>query len=354
MNKRVAILEIGGSHDECILSQLIGLKNAGAWVVFCGTKQMFEKNSQFQQYVDAFHEVVLPKSTIGDFFEMVRLNKWFVKNNIDCVIANTAQGGHVRNLCITASSKVKFFGIIHTIKMLNGSFTQRLISKKIKTYFVLNDTLKKYVGEKNGLKIYSFYPLDYPQTSTTAHKKVENEFRIAVIGGVENRRKDLNGFIELAKTTPQNVHFYFLGKSNPDLEEVKQFTHQLTTNALTNRVHLFSDFVSEEDFDACLQSTDGILPLVHPDTPSADEYFSRQISGAINIAFSYKIPMMIHQHYRDWEDFRYGVTFYDLGNFQSAFNDFTINHSVLKMQLLSNPKFDVAFQNKRFAEIVLG
>src|SRR5690606_31802813 len=112
-------------------------------------------------YSDEFHEVVLPQSMFGDFFAMVHLNKWLVKNKIDCVVANTAQGGHIRNLCLTASSHVKFFGIIHTIKLLKGSFTQVLISKKIKNYFVLNDTLKKYAGGQEGLTIHSFYPLSY-------------------------------------------------------------------------------------------------------------------------------------------------------------------------------------------------
>lgn len=352
MQKRIAILEIGGSHDECILSQLIGLKESGAWIVFCGTKEMFEKNSRFQYYSDEFHEVVLPKSMFGDFFSMVRLNKWFVKNKIDCVIANTAQGGHIRNLCLTASSNVKFFGIIHTIKLLKGSFTQRLISKKIKDYFVLNDTLKRYAGEKNGINIHSFYPLSYPNFYTKIDKP-EGECWISVIGGVEYRRKDLNGFVEMVKTTEEHVHFYFLGKSNRGSDEVKQFEKHLKESNLSHRVHLFNDFMNEDDFDAYLKQTDGILPLVHPNTPSAGEYFSRQISGAINVAFSYKIPMMIHERYQDWEDFGKGVIFYNSETFEERFQQFQENIPDLKEQLKSNSKLSPDFQNQRFAEIVL-
>lgn len=352
MQKRVAILEIGGSHDECILSQLIGLKQSGAWIVFCGTKEMFEKNSQFQYYSDEFHEVILPKSMVGDFFAMIRLNKWFVQQKIDCVIANTAQGGHIRNLCLTASSKVKFFGIIHTIKLLKGSFTQNLISKKINEYFVLNDTLKKYAGKQNGINIHSFYPLSYPNFYTKIDKP-EGEFWISVIGGVEYRRKDLTGFVAMAKATEEHVHFYFLGKSSKDSDEVKQFKKHLKESNLSHRVHLFNNFMSEEDFDAYLKQTDGILPLVHLNTPSAEEYFSRQISGAINVAFSYKIPMMIHEHYQDWEDFSQGVIFYKIETFDKQFQQFQENIPNLKEQLKSNPKFSSDFQNQRFAKIVL-
>lgn len=352
MQKKVAILEIGGSHDECILSQLIGLKSAGAWIVFCGTKEMFEKNSQFASYFDAFREVVLPRSTFGDFFAMVQLNKWFKKHKIDVVIANTAQGGHVRNLCLTASSNIKFVGLIHTIKMLNGSFTQSLISRKIKTYFVLNDTLKRYVGPKPGLEIHSFYPLNYPSFNLTIEKQ-NDHFWVAIIGGVENRRKDLNGFLEMAKQTSGHVHFYFLGKSNMESDEVKAFVSSLQEYNLQHRVHLFDAFVSEAEMDAYLQKTDAIFPLVHPNTPSADEYFTRQISGAINVAFSYKIPMMIHEAYQDWEDFQTGVVFYKMENFHNQWEVFQTNHSELKNQLIENPKFSSEIQNQRFAEIVL-
>lgn len=352
MSQKVAIFEIGGSHDECILSQLIALKNAGATTVFCGSRSMFVKNSQFANYTDEFHEVVLPHSMIGDFKAMIRLNKWFVKNNISTVIANTAQGGHVRNLCLTASKKVKFYGLIHTIKMLDGSFTQSLISKKIKDYFVLNDTLKKYIGEKKGITISSFYPLNYP-TFDNEVAKPNNQIWISIIGGVESRRKDLEGFIEMAKAVPDHVHFYFLGKSNTVSDEVRQFIEQLEANNLSERVHLFEHFISEQQFDAFLKQTDAIFPLVHPNTPSAEEYFSRQISGAINVAFSYKIPMMIHEQYQDWEDFKSGVVFYNLNNFDTQFGVFMDEIDALKSQLVNNQKFSTSVQNQNFAKIVL-
>lgn len=352
MQKRVAIVEIGGSHDECILSQLVSLKEAGAWVVLCGTKDILEKNSTFKKYLDSFHEVTLPKSAIGDFLEMVRLNRWFKKNKIDRVIANTAQGGHIRNLCITSSPKIQFFGFIHTIKMLESSFTQSIISKKIKDYFVLNDTLKRYSKKTKNRNVYSFYPLNYPHFNLTIPKP-ENEFWIAIIGGVESRRKDLNGFIELAKLTPKNVHFHFLGKSKLETDEVHQFLKEINENKLSNRIKLFDNFLTEEAFDGYLQKTDAIFPLVHPYTPSADEYFKRQISGAINIAFSYKIPMLIHENYQDWEDFKDGVIFYNLSNFGERFSTFQTSVLTLKNQLIANPKFSAEFQNKHFAKIIL-
>jgi len=352
MQKRVAIVEIGGSHDECILSQVMGLKDEGAWIVFCGSRAVFEKNSLFAHYFDAFHEVILPKTMLGDVGAMRDLNKWFVREKIDVVVCNTAQGGHVRNLALSANRKVKFVGIIHTIKMLQGSFTQKLISTKIKEYFVLNDALLRKVEPVSGLKLHSFYPLNYPRFESQLEKSTNQKW-IAIIGGVENRRKDLVGFVEMAKQTGEDVHFYFLGKSDTQKQEVIDFKSILAQEGLEKRVHLFDSFLSEQEMDAHLSQMDGIFPLVHPNTPSAEEYFSRQISGGINIAFSYKIPMMIHEDYSSWEDFQKGVVFYSLANFSDRWKFFQHSHADLIEELKVNTKFDSAAQNQLFAHLVL-
>lgn len=352
MQVKVAIVEVGDSHDECILSQLIALKKSGAWIAFCSSKELFQKNSEFVKYIDDFYEVTFPKTMLGDFMAMLKLNQWFQKTGVKKVIANTAQGGHIRNLCLTASKKIQFYGIVHTIKLLNESFTQRLISKKIKTYFVLNDELQKRIASQKGIEIHTFYPLSYPHFKQTKNKS-PNEIWIGIVGGVENRRKDLAGFLKMAQQTPENVHFYFLGKSNLDLSEVQIFIQQIKDYQLSKRVHYFIDFLQEQDFNAYLNGLDGIFPLVHPNTESAKEYFSRQISGAINLAFSYKIPMMIHESYSYWEDFQSGVIFYNLAHFQKQFNTFIEQKKELKNQLTKHPKFNEKQQNNRFAEIVL-
>lgn len=349
---KIAIVEIGGSHDECILSQVIALKKKGCWLVFCSTREMYERNSLFATLFDEFHEVNLPKSMIGDFLAMRNLNKWFVRSSISKVILNTAQGGHVRNLCLTSHRSVAFFGIIHTIKMLDKSFTQSLISRKVKHYFVLNDTLKKRVHSPKGISIHSFYPLDYPSYDQKIEKP-KTAFWVTIIGGVEFRRKDLSGFISFAKTTAAHVKFIFLGKSDEHHEDVIQFKSMINTNGIDSKMVLFNEFVDQETFDATLKVTDCILPLIHPNTPSAEEYFNRQISGAINVAFSYGIPMMIHEAYSEWEDFQSGVQFYNLSNQSEQFVELMQRKNEFVEALKLNPKFSKNLQNEKFAKVIL-
>lgn len=200
--------------------------------------------------------------------------------------------------------------------------------------------------------MHSFYPLSYPSFNESIEKP-SNTTWIGIVGGVEFRRKDLTGFIKIAQLTPKNVSFIFLGKSNPFSEDVIKFKQLCKASAIEDRVVLFEDIVKERLFDAYLKQMDGIFPLVHPETPSSEEYFSRQISGAINIAFSYKIPMMIHEEYRNWEDFKNGVVFYNLSNFSEKMIEFLTQLSDLKTALKNNPKFSSDFQNQQFARVVL-
>lgn len=349
---KVAIFEIGGSHDECILTQLIALKNAGCYVAFCSTKELYERNLKFKELFDEFKEVVLPRTMLGDFRAMRDLNNWLEKEGFTKLIANTGQGGHVRNLSLTAPKTIEFFGIIHTIKMLQGSFTQNLISKKIKQYFVLNDTLLEKENYKKA-KVSVFYPIDFPRFDTTIDKPSQ-EFWIGIIGGLEFRRKDLSGFVAFAKNVPEHVRFIFLGKSDVKHPDVIAFMQMVEEAGITNKIKWFEHFVEQEEFDAYCKSFDAILPLIHPHTPSADEYFTRQIPGSINVAFGYGIPMMIHERYKDWSDFDKGCVFYNLENMNAQLLDLIKNVNTLQQDLQSVEKFKSEYQQKKFASIILG
>lgn len=349
----VAIIEIGGSHDECILTQVKGLKEANCRVIFCGTKDIYERNSQFQSHFDDFYEVKLTGKKGADFKEMRVLNNWLKKQNVEKVICNTAQGGHIRNLAvISLGNSIQYYGVLHTTKKIPDSFTQKVISLKIKNYFVLNDTLLEKIPPQKKLTIGSFYPIDFPHFDQSIDKKGKKI--VTMIGGVENRRKDLKGFIEFARNSPDDIQFVFLGKSDSTKEEVIEFKSQIEKFQLEEKIKLFDHFISEETFDAYLKSTDLILPLVHPNTPSAVEYFNRQIPGSINIAFSYKIPMLIEKSYSSWEDFKTGCMFYDSATMNNTLESFFEHQSRLKNEIGSNPKFSASLQRKNFATQVLG
>jgi hypothetical protein len=349
---KVAVVEIGGSHDECLLSQFSALKQAKCHVTFIGTQDLWERNTFFHDLVDVFHPISFSKKAVADFKIMRNLNRFFVNENIEKVLLNTAQGAHIRNLCLTASSKVEFIGIVHTLNKFKGSFTQKLIHTKIKKYFVLNDYFLSKIIPPKGIRISSFYPLEFPHFDLTIQKSPSENW-LAIIGGVENRRKDLVGCISLMKQLKgESVKFIFLGKSNFNSEEVKLFKEELAENELTDKVILFDKFVSSELFDAYLKQTDFIWPLVHPNTPSADEYFKNQISGAMNVSFAYKIPLLVHEvYFADWKDLHYSFS-YSVESFAECFKKAQADKEKVKKALLETEKFTRHFQAEKYVDFI--
>jgi hypothetical protein len=316
---KVILVEIGGSHDECLLTQMIALHNNGKQVILIATPEVIDRNPHFDQYLS---EAVLVKKKDKGKGEVARLVWLKIKQREpELVVFNTAQGGTVRNVCVMAlASNIPFAGIIHTTRKLEGSFTQRLINWKIKKYLLLSEFLHRKVTPPGKVKTDYFYPIEFYKGNQTLEK--EKPVQIGIIGGVERRRKDLDGFIQMLKNLKRDdVQFVFIGKSDAEHDDVKDFNHLLAAEELEDKVRLFSHFLSQDEFDAHLRNTDLILPLVHPNTPSADQYFKNQISGAANVAFGYHIPMLIHKAYGHIEEMNAGSTYYELDSFNEQLDD---------------------------------
>jgi hypothetical protein len=304
--------------------------------------------------VDEFIPVKLAQGALADFLTMRRLNGYFESQNIRKVILNTAQGGHVRNLCLTAKKSTEFIGIIHTLRKFNGSFTQNVISKKIKNYMVLNDYFLTQIKPSESQRITSFYPLRFP---TFDASPVENKStkQITVIGGVENRRKDLAGSIGLMKQLVDlDLHFVFLGKSDPNNEGVQQLKETLRENGLLDRVTMYDHFVDEKEFDRVVKQSDFIWPMIHPNTESAKEYFRNQIPGALNVALGYKIPLLVHADFvEEWKDLSFAAT-YRLETFRADIENALANAEQLKSTLEQVEAYNPVFQEEKYLEFIFG
>jgi hypothetical protein len=350
--KNVAVVEIGGSHDECLLSQFFALKQAGCRIHFVGTEDLWQRNQVFHSLVDAFVSIKVGQGAFADFMTMRRLNGYFTAEKIEKVILNTAQGGHVRNLCLTARKSTEFIGIIHTLRKFNGSFTQKIISRKVKKYFVLNTFFLDHIEPQKGIRVEAFYPLRFP-TFEHSTREMKTFTQIAVIGGVENRRKDLMGSLLLMESILDlDIRIVFLGKSDSKKEEVRAFKKALEERGLQEKVILFDDFVDPQHFHEVLKATDFIWPMVHPDTESAKEYFRNQIPGALNVSLGYKIPLFVHCEYASsWSDLKSAAT-YALETFREDLNKAIENHQTLTDELAQNKKYSLAYQEENYVKFI--
>lgn len=349
---KVALIELGGSHEECMLTQMIALKSINASITLICTPEIKARNPHFEKYVDAILVVDFTKKAWEDFKLILGINQFLKNNDFQKAVLNTAQGGHIRNLCLTAPKSVEFIGIIHTIRKFQGSFTQKIIHRKIRKYLLLSDFLLDKITIPKKLKVESFYPLDYPEFDLKITKR-HSETWITVVGGVENRRKDLTGFLSmLENTTDENIKFIFLGKSDENKQEVVNFTAQIQAMKKSNQVLMFNDFIAADLFNAYIQSSDFLCPLIHPETQSAEQYISNQISGAFNLAYSYQIPLLIHESYREIKDLQNSSVFYNITNFDTILPNAIQNRSEIVAKIASIEKWKKEFQQKKFIEFL--
>lgn len=352
MNMKVALIELGGSHEECMLTQMIALKSINASITLICTPEIKARNPHFEKYVDAILVVDFTKKAWADFKLILGINQFLKSNDFQKAILNTAQGGHIRNLCLTASKSVEFIGVIHTIRKFQGSFTQKIIHRKIKKYLLLSDFLLDKITIPKKLNVKSFYPLDYPEFDLKITKRPAETW-ITIVGGVENRRKDLTGFISmLEKTNNENIKFIFLGKSDENKEEVVNFKAQIQTMNRSSQVVTFNDFIAPDLFNAYLKASDFLCPLIHPATQSAEQYISNQISGAFNLAYSYQIPLLIHDNYNDIEDLQNSSIFYNQTNFDATLLNAIQTRGEIVTKIATVEKWKKQFQQKKFIEFI--
>ena len=343
----VALLELGGSHDECLYTQLVALNKENRDVILVTDQEVHDRNPHFEPLVDEIRIMdthLLRKRRSG---ELRRLLKFLEGRGVTQVVLNTAQGDVVRDLCLLSLfTPIEFIGIIHTTRKFKGSFTQRIINRKIKKYLLLSEYLLSTVKAPKGVKVGCFYPITLPEINKTHHEGIN----VTIIGGVEKRRKDLEGFCSLLKDAPDNMQFTFLGKSNPENTDVIWLTDQIKSIGKENQVKLYEAFVDQSEFCEVLATTDIILPLVHPDTPSADQYFRNQISGAMNVSFAYKIPMFIHEHYQFIDEMKEASFYYNLQYGLTEITKERIDKKVSEMK--AHKEYNQEYQEQKYLDFI--
>ena len=344
---KVALVEFGGSHDECMLTQMEALHAVNAHVTLVTNAQLYNRNPQWHKLVNDVYFIEPTGKALKDVGLMRHLVKYLNQNGVSKVVFNTAQGGHVRNLSFLLPKSIQAYGIIHTIRKFQGSFTQKVIHRKIKRYVVLSDDLRKHVTVPKGISVGSFYPVSFPNFEQKVEKPA-GEHWITITGGVENRRKDLDTVIGFIHSTDAKIRFVFLGKTDPNHADARIFLEAIETKGLTDRVRYFTDFVDHATFDAYLQQTDFLLPLIHPNTPSADEYINHQISGAFTIAFGYKIPLLIHEAYCSEHDLTISAAFYQLAEFGEGLKTAFSLHEHIRQQIEQEEKWTKPFQYRNY------
>jgi hypothetical protein len=289
------------------------------------------------------------------------LFRYLRTKKIDLIIFNTAHGLFIRDLSLLLLfSKVRAYGILHQADKVLYSVTQKIISLKIKHYYVLNDFVlewlkKNFLSEK--IKFSSFYPIYFPERFYTK-KEQHKSIILCIPGAIEPERKDYIFLINYLKRFNTEVNsgikFKLLGDISSD--KGKQLHKLIIDNKVENWFITFDSFLSNEIFFKELNNSDFIFPLIHPSGKHFNAFYKTGISFAFSLAFAFKKPLLIHNQFRLNEEYKNVSVFYDEKNLHSVFKCI-VSDDLLVSRLEDGyrtlPKLEFNFQAESYNEFLL-
>ncbi|PKB43911.1 hypothetical protein AX016_2121 [Cellulophaga sp. RHA19] len=344
----IAIVEVSESHEECIYSQVSFLTSTGYNVDLYIHPKI---NSQIENYRHLFNDIVIIDFENTSFLKRIYQQKKLLKklNNYDKIIFNTASSSKiVRNLCLLLKfSKVECIGILHNVKKIEKSFTQSLITLKIKKYFVLNDFIIPSRDIKK-IKIVSFYPIFFPNIKKDITLDKKNKIWITVPGRLDYNRRDYDFLFETIRDlkNTDNIKIILLGKINTSnglkiLKKLKDFN-------IENNFILFSNFIDNNTFHNYLKKSDYILPLLK----ESDDYLKYKITGTFNLAFSYKKTIISDDFYTKIPDLMENSIFYTKTNFKETISNINDGILVKKDHTYKDVKWNYKTQKEQYLSLI--
>jgi hypothetical protein len=343
---KIALVEFSESHEECIYSQLLFLKEKNIELDLVVNAKL---KPQVNLYSDLVKTIIYTSNKELNFFEKITFDlKWSSKlSKYDKVIFNTCNGSkRIRNISLLLKPfKTECVGILHDTGKLRKSFTQNLINLKVRKIFVLSDHIKKEDSTRN--KLESFYPIYFPEYNKIDINKSTNTF-VCIPGKVEFKRRDYKLLIKIAKETKntQNLKFIILGNINT--KDGISLQKEIFANNLEDKFVFFNTFIKNDEFYSYIEKSDYIMPLLYSDDK---DYLRSKITGSFNLAYGFKKTLIVHEFYEKISDLKESSIFYNNSTIKETFEkNIFIQNS--KNNRYKNIKWDFEYQKEKYTRFI--
>ncbi len=339
--KKVALIEFYTWHSECLYSQLLFLNKSGySTTLICDIRQKTQVE---------IHKLLINEIIYYDFKKFISLIKLYFliqKRKIHCIIFNTAQGSIIwKFLLFPFSNKTKFLGILHNLKKLHNSFGQKIVSRKVKHYYLLASYLTKYFPLEKGLQCQAFSSAFMPEFTPQSLPEKYNDIWICIPGSIEYYRRDYVFLINVVqqKEFPQHIKFILLG--NAQKGDGRFFIQKIIEMNLQKHFIWFNSFISNELFQSYLMASDFLLPLIHSFDRTSQDYIKNKVSGTFILSEAYGKTMLCDILFKEEEGFVYPSLFY------SDITDFILLISY-KLQSVASKKTDFEENRKKYIDFL--
>lgn len=352
----IALIELGGSHDECLYSQVLFLKYYGLRIHVVLFEDHLHRIDEFPE-VNTWQGYNKPAGWLGEWILVFRLLSYLKRQGINKAVLNTAEGNLIRKLSLVAGRRVEFTGILHLSSKLRTSRSQKIISRKIRKYFVLADFIKdKLAKAATNVSVESIYPIYFPA------EKVEDTLQdqsrqICIPGAVDFARRDYQSLLDemLSAVIPSGVKFVLLGRtSNRDGQELKARIREL---GLGEHFTLFDGFIPHEKFYEKLKKAWLVLPLITPRCKDYADYIDFKITGSFNLAYGFRLPMLQHESFAGTRIYRETSVFYRDGGLLETVNQCMKDSdrlNTVKKRIGGLPEFQFEFQAEKYINFIYG
>lgn len=353
MQQKVALLELGGAHTECLYSQLLFLKTGGYHIsLICNEKLRTQASAL--TLADEQLYFPLPETNGSELWkQLIKVRRHLVRAGIRRIIFNTAQSNRVRNLLLLPFPKgTTFAGTVHQVEKLRNSGSQRSITRKVKKYFVLNDyLLPEAKHAAPSASVSSYYPIFFQTEHDVNCSKPAGELWVCIPGHIEYKRRDYETLIAAwaSITGKPNVKFILGNAATKDGNSLKSGLKELS---IEKDFVLFNGFVSDAVQHAYLAQCDAVMPLIHPEKGEQSIYLSGQISGNFNLAFGHRKPLLMHNAFADFDDFKQTALFYKPADFADFLTTLPENLVALPAGLYQNEKWTLEYQTKHYLDFI--
>jgi hypothetical protein len=351
-NKNIALVELGGSHTECMHLQIEALKKSGYNVFLICNSFLFDDFPDKTEF-DGYQLHQISHSIISQIKNILKVKKFLKKNNINAVVFNTAEINIIRNLLVFSPfSTINYIGIVHNGRYLERSTSCKIISKKVKKFFVLSNIIKDNLNLKLKVKVSVFYPIYYPKyQEVNIPVKKNGEIWITIPGNMSPSGKDLDSLLTSIEnnTLNKSIHIILLG-SIP-VEILPEFVSRILNLSKLNNIMMFNSRIQNDVFYTYMKHADLVMPLLH-----AEHYGSFRISGSYNLAYGYQVPLYLEQELKNCSTFKNVALFYDKSqNIVEQMNTLIENMDEIKRckeNLLTHSTYNIETQCKQYIDLI--
>lgn len=309
MKKRILLLESFPYHFEVLYPQLVYLSDSHQ-DIYLAVNENIKKDDYFSNVVSKnFFCTFFPnKSKLKNILFLPKFIFWALRTDFDHVVINTAGSIKIYLISLLLKNKTKVSFVVHDADTLQKWYF-RFFQKRICNLFVLSNRVGEVAKNKYpdlSSKITYFLPLFENREGEKSVSVMPGRVRICIPGYFDSNKKHYELLFEMLEhgndKLKNKLIFDMLGNSNT--KEGKRFKETVEKKNLNDFFIFYDSYVPSHVFSKKTRNSDCIMPLVSVgENSNGISYGTKKISGAFNLAFNAKKPLLLES--RLYEKFEF-------------------------------------------------